>query len=734
MGTPAFSARVWRFGPFEIDERSQQLRREGLPVKLQEQPTRILLLLLEYRGETVSREQLHRHLWPSDTFVDFDHSLNTAVMKLREALGDSPDKPLYLETLPRKGYRFIAPVSTSPVLRKPDPSSTPEPVAESSSVEAITVLAAPPSPEPDTSSNFEFHLSIRKSYAGAIGAATAVFIALAIGAFYYSVASARESAAVPEVMPFTWYPGMEVQPAFSPEGTRIAFGWNGEDGARSKGMELYMKVIGGEQLLRLTHHPSVHLSPAWSPDGAQMAFHRLAEGDTGLYLVPSLGGVERKLRSTHLVYPFAAQISWSPDGKLIAFSDTDATSNHLRLYLISPESMQIRQVDLPERCEHQMQPAFSRDGKWLAYLCGFTSGLEALFIVSPSGGKSTQIASIEGFIEGIAWTHNSKSLIFSNDSGGGAQLFEIPLANGKVRKLPFGDAALWPAISPAGDRAAYGLFSRNINIWRQDLSKADGLPVKLISSTREQASPQFSPDGRHIVFESTRSGWREIWMIDADGSNPVQLTSLKTATGSPQWSPNGRKVVFTSRFAGLADIFVVDIDERVPRKLITDMTDIFFPNWSRDGRWIYFTTERLGQHKLYRCPSTGGNALDLGASSSQTARESLDGQTLFFVSDVNGEFKSLDLAHGGMESSVAGMPKVRYSDWTVAKNGIYFAPEKAAGSVDFFNLANHRITHVTNINGSRRLSGLSISSDGLSLLYTEVDELTSDIMLVEHFH
>src|ERR1700758_3661018 len=118
MGTPANASAVWRFGVFEIDARTGELRRNGQSIKLREQPSRILLILVEHAGELVTREQLRQRLWPSDTFVDFDHSLNTAVMKLREALGDSADRPLYIETIPKKGYRFLAPVSQSGEERK----------------------------------------------------------------------------------------------------------------------------------------------------------------------------------------------------------------------------------------------------------------------------------------------------------------------------------------------------------------------------------------------------------------------------------------------------------------------------------------------------------------------------------------------------------------------------------------------------------------------------------------
>src|SRR4030088_1102358 len=102
--------RMIRFGVFEVDRRAGELRRSGARVKLQEQPFQILALLLEQPGEVVTREELQRRLWPADTFVDFDHSLNAAVRRLRDALGDSAENPRFVETVARRGYRFLAPV------------------------------------------------------------------------------------------------------------------------------------------------------------------------------------------------------------------------------------------------------------------------------------------------------------------------------------------------------------------------------------------------------------------------------------------------------------------------------------------------------------------------------------------------------------------------------------------------------------------------------------------------
>src|SRR5438093_615679 len=133
--------RILCFGSFEVDLASGELRRQGLKISLQDQPFRLLALLLERAGEVVTREELRDKLWPADTFVDFDHSLNTAVRKLREALGDSAETPRYVETLARRGYRFVAP------LAEPGPTAplAHAAAADAASLPASTAARLPPS-------------------------------------------------------------------------------------------------------------------------------------------------------------------------------------------------------------------------------------------------------------------------------------------------------------------------------------------------------------------------------------------------------------------------------------------------------------------------------------------------------------------------------------------------------------------------------------------------------------
>lgn len=155
MAVPQSNRRLVRFGVFELDLSAGELRKNGAKLRLQGQPFQVLTVLLERSGEVVTREELQQKLWPSDTFVDFDHSLNTAINKVREALGDSASSPRYVETLARRGYRFIAPVQPEPE------NAAAKPAAE---ISAPPVVAASPAsstaPEPPITMHPELHVPI----------------------------------------------------------------------------------------------------------------------------------------------------------------------------------------------------------------------------------------------------------------------------------------------------------------------------------------------------------------------------------------------------------------------------------------------------------------------------------------------------------------------------------------------------------------------------------------------
>jgi Tol biopolymer transport system component/DNA-binding winged helix-turn-helix (wHTH) protein len=693
------------FDHFEVDLCSGELRKNGRRVRLQGQPFQLLALLLEHQGEVVMREEVCRKLWHTDTFVDFDHSLGTAINKIREALDDSAENPRFIETLPRRGYRFIGKIASQ------------------------TQASAPVGPNRRTPS--------RPRWLGIAAGILAISVCALGVMFAYRWSRPRLEPATLTPFPFTALPGLETSPAFSPDGSRIAFAWTGDHASGANRFDLYVKAIGSETLLRLTHHPSEWISPAWSPDGTQIAFHRMAGADTGLYVVPALGGPERKLRSTRVPYLVAAPISWSPDGKWIGFGEPLPDKAEDRMFLLSVETLETRAIPHDPKCLHEATPTFSNAGDRLAYLCVRSTNELELYSAAPFGGAPKLITAFSNFPAGFTWSAGDRKLLLALASDSGPDLHEIVLANGSVRRLDFAPNATWPTVSLRGDKLAYSASFDNINIWRQDILHPHGSPLKLISSTREEYDPQYSPDGRHIVFGSTRGGSAEIWMSDADGNNLVQLSKFNGSSGTPRWSPDGKEIVFDLHRSGHFEIYIEDIAERVPRKLVTNLRkDMSTPNWSRDGKWIYFRSYEAIGHKMYRSAAAGGDAILLSAQPDVISpQESYDGKVLFFAArNANTGLRMISLQHAFAESAVDDVPPVASENlWTVVPGGIYFVPADTPRSLRYFDFASRKIREIFQVERDFA-RGLSVSPDGRWLLYSQVDEENSDIMLVENFH
>jgi Tol biopolymer transport system component/DNA-binding winged helix-turn-helix (wHTH) protein len=708
LASSAPSRRI-RFGEFEADLVAGELHKEGSPEKilLQDQPLAILRALVARPGEMVSREELVQLLWNGNTNVDFDPSLNKAINRLRESLGDSAETPRYIETLSRRGYRFIGKIEVLPT-----PNGGPNPLRAWRKITLWT-------------------------FAGAACVLAAVLA-------FNKIRGHAELPAITPV-PFTDYPGIEFCPTFSPDGSQIAFEWDGGPESESKGSDLYVKVIGSENLLRLTRHPSVRICPAWSPDGKQIAFTRISGADTGIYVVPALGGPERKLRLIRVPHGSVAEISWSPDGKSIAFVDRVLPKDNFRISLLSLEILESKQIAHPAECIDGYYPAFSHSGKQLAYIC-LLDPIDkeyGIYTVPPSGGPPTLVARFGtgwGWPFGIAWTGDDKRLVLARSRFGfDNELDEITLADGSLRKLSFGQDAFSLAISAKGDKLTFvaGSFY-HIDIWRKDLEHPDAPAVKLISSTRGQDVPQYSPDGKHIVFTSDRGGAWEIWMSDADGTHLVKLSDVRSSGAVyARWSPDSQKIAFDSRHSGHPEVYVVDITERMPRKVVTNLPNMSIPSWSHDGKWLYFqsTAAHADVEKIFRCPATGGDAVALSAKSGSFAWESYDGETLYFAN--LGEKLSVHMVPpqpAGTESLLRGMPALLDSSlWTIVPRGIYFVPADSRKSVRYFDFGTKQVRQIFAVDKDFDDS-FSVSPDGRWILYTQRDEGNTDIMLVEDFH
>ena len=728
-----------RFDTFEADVRTEELFRSGHKIRLPHQSFQILEMLLERPGQLITREELRARLWPAGKFVDHDRALNAAVNRLREALRDSAEQPRFIETLPKRGYRFIAAIRPDPTQAEavqPGRSSESSPTGTGTSppMAVSGTDAAPPAPAARAGLELEPRQAGKAQWQGRLALAGVVVLGavllIAVGAVLLAKHNSTRQPSGRHIVPFASLPGQTVMPTFSPDGTQIAFAWEGETTA-SHQFDLYIKSLASERLLRLTHQPSKWIAPAWSPDGSAIAFVRQTREGAGIFVIPALGGAERRVVGTGVGLGSFIQISWSPDGRQLAYSAYGPQSVP-QVYLVAPDTLKIDALSPAPDCVDAGEPAFSPDGRQLALVCMSTSAVYGIYVVELPHGPMRLLASMMGTPQGLAWAPDGSRLIFSNDQGEGGELWGLTLY-GELTQLPFGEDGSQPALAAHGQKMAYVRARRTVDIWRADLRAAhpEESVVKLIYSTRSQIAPRYSPDGTRIAFQSNRSGSTEIWSADAQGADPERWTSFNGPyTSSPSWCSDGRRIAFDSRVSGGSAIYVEDVSERVPRKIATSHQNLSLPAWSQDCRWIFAGG---ANGRLYRMPASGG-AAELFSERPAWYCVVVGERVIFNVGRPDGVVLWSKPASGGTEAPLDNMPKLSYTDaWVATRSGIYYTTDRGQPvTVDFYDFASRRTHQLMTLRGATfpgQGPGIAVSPDERWLLYSQADEERSEIEL-----
>ena len=304
-----------------------------------------------------------------------------------------------------------------------------------------------------------------------------------------------------------------------------------------------------------------------------------------------------------------------------------------------------------------------------------------------------------------------------------------------VRLEGIGDYAADLAIAPKGHRLVYSRTFRDYNLWRMPLD-GSGTPGKFLSSTRYETSPSYSPDGKRIAFSSNRTGVRQIWVADADGSNPVALTNFtEGVAGSPRWSPDSQTIVFDARPQGLADIYSIQADGGAPKRLTDNPAEDHLPCYSADGRWIYFASTRSGQRQLYRIPANGGDAVQITHQGAYASIASPDGKWIYYSKPGNALWKVP--VDGGEETQVLpGGSLNNLFGFCVTATGIYVAgPRDPASRTIPLKLYRYADRQTVELGRFDKLLGLQsgVSPDEKWLAYMQLDNSVDDLMLVENF-
>src|SRR5262249_55458260 len=413
-----------------------------------------------------------------------------------------------------------------------------------------------------------------------------------------------------EIVPFTTLPGFEGAPSFSPDGNQIVFSY--DDG---KEHNIFVKAIGDEKMLQLTEPPGLTWCPQWSPDGRLIAYvygrpptpvpmhpwpsliggHKFA-----IYLMTPLGGAKHTLVDMTQDGCF---LSWSPDGKSIAYSDKPSPDEPSGVFIVDIADPKPRRLTTAPSLAADWEPSISHDGKQLAFIRQTDFATRDIYLTSMSGGGLTRLTSLHRFVARPIWSSDDRRILFW-DAGDGFgyhnDLYSVAVSGGTPERLPFSNHdARSAAISPQGDKLVYMKGTYDVNIWSVSLSDPTVPPTKFIASTQIDSGPAFSPDGSKVAFTSDRDGTLAIWICNADGSNPARLSGAPQG-GTPHWSPDGRYIAYDSRGKGRSHIYVVPSEGGAPAQLTEDAFDGQVPSWSADGNWIYFSSDRSGSWEIWK--------------------------------------------------------------------------------------------------------------------------------------
>lgn len=560
------------FGTFEVDRESGELLKRGLPLRVQEKPLQLLLLLLEHPGEIVLREDLQRRLWPHGTYVDFDKGLNTAVKKLRYALGDSPDKPVFIETIPRRGYRFIAPVSGNGFLhtgngflREQPPAG--EPIFPSVTDKKELIDSRSLIVQPFGTRKYWYVLM-------AVLVGTAAVFLFMHGRLARPPALEIQNTEITELTDN----GKVRDMAIAPDGLSLAY-------ARSEGLEqsLWLKRIDTGNETQLLTADTVNFSGMeFSPDGDFLYFVRSEKTNPSFsYLcrIPAEGGsVEQLIRDAD------TPVSFSPDATQFVYTrgyprrkisevriaNVDGTSDHLLATVAGNEVF-------------DSGPTWSPRNDSIAVSAHLTGQRRrfALYLISQSKGTQKELYSSEGSIGRPLWMEGGRELLVTLEDVNShrGQLWTISTSSGEAHRFTNDLTDYDSAVDLTSDGKRLAVIANSVvsNLWVAVAKDHLSHPSQVTSGEPALYRVRELSDGRLIAMGTSA------WIMNKDGTNRVPVRSLN----HPEWiEPCGHFLLAVTSANGKKILTRVAND--ASNETVLASGDLLFPACSPDGQFVYY--------------------------------------------------------------------------------------------------------------------------------------------------
>lgn len=427
-------------------------------------------------------------------------------------------------------------------------------------------------------------------------------------------------------------------------------------------------------------------------------------------------------------------MEWSTDSRFILYSDKPQVAEPWALFAVELETRETHRLTSPPVGTFgDRAPSLAMEGNRLAFIRGFSTYNASEIRTLELGREMTPIRESSAVrierprpvrsARSVFWSRSGDGLLFL-DSGA---LWRTPASGGEATRLLAPGGSLGSAVlSRDGRRVALVRSSLDIDIWRLNVSSGEATP--LLTSTQVDWSHSISPDSARIAWTSWRSGYSEIWICDADGSNPLQLTFLETQSGSPMWSPDGRTLAFDTRVNGDGDIYLIDANGGVPHPLVHGPDDDLQPSWSSGSDLVYFTSRRGGDMAIWSIDVDSREIQRVSDARGFSPKVSPDGRFLYFRGDPSTERGRLyrrRLAEGTEEVLLENV--VRFA---LTAQRVYFS-SRETGAIHRLDLGSGQVELLFQPD---RLAGeIAVFPDEQTILFTQSEPRQSDLMLVEGF-
>ncbi len=562
-----------RFGDFELNCETSQLLRDSQPIKIQPQPLRILQLLVERSGQTVSREELRHHIWNGSTFVEFDQGLNYCIRQIRRALDDDASSPTYIETLPKQGYRFIADVAVDDWNAKVVPVESPSPIK----------LSATPAPVPSP-------FARRGALFVAAAILTLVFAGVAV-TLYLSLRPPPRAIPIANsrYIQLTDFTDSASGPVLSPDGRMLAF-FRGGDGFFASN-QLYVKILPNGKAERLTNDLRWKYGPAFSPDGSEIAYTVIDGKTFETKTVPVLGG------ESHPLLENAAGLTWlGPDQVLFSRLRTGL---HMGVVTGTLSTRQFRDLYFPDQEEEMAMYSYVSPDHRVALalqMGGDEGGWGRCRLISLEGLFAARLVGPKGVCSAAAWSKDGSWMYFTVETDGKFHLWRQAYPNGAPEQLtsgPFEEEGL--AVGPEGHSLITSMGKRETSLWLHEPRGDRPLVMEgdiLGGRLGEAYPPSFSNDGRFLyyLFRPEADSQPELWRVNvASGKSEAVFPGV--AMHDYNISLDGKRVLYsTTSPSGVTELCTESLDQKsAPRRVA--VPGAVTPRFGTPGKLFFFRVE-----------------------------------------------------------------------------------------------------------------------------------------------